>query len=265
MHPLLTIAVRAARRAGEIIARSLPRLESIEVTAKGRNDFVSEVDRNAEQAIIEIIHQYYPHHAILGEESGAQGEHDVRWVIDPLDGTTNFLHGVPHFAVSIACEQKGQAEVAVVYDVMRQELFTAVRGGGAQLDNHKIRVTKARGLEGCLIATGFPYRSTDAHLEAYIAMMRVMMQQTAGVRRPGAAALDLAYVAAGRVDGFWEIGLQPWDTAAGKLLVVEAGGLIGTLSGADYDNSGNIIAGTPRVYDAMVAAFAPLLPADLRG
>jgi myo-inositol-1(or 4)-monophosphatase len=264
MHPLLTIAVRAARRAGEIIARSLPRLDSIEIATKGRNDFVSEVDRNAEQAIIEIIHQYYPHHAILGEEGGAQGEHDIRWVIDPLDGTTNFLHGLPHFAVSIACEQKGQAEIAVVYDVMSQELFTAVRGGGAQLDSRKIRVSKARGLEGCLLATGFPYRSTDEHLEAYIATLRVMMQQTAGVRRPGAAALDLAYVAAGRVDGFWEIGLQPWDTAAGKLLVVEAGGRLGTLSGADYDNSGNIIAGTPRVYEAMVAAFAPLLPESLR-
>jgi len=264
MHPLLTIAVRAARRAGEIIARSLPRLESIEVASKGRNDFVSEVDRNAEQAIIETIHQYYPHHAILAEESGARGQHDVCWVVDPLDGTTNFLHGVPTFAVSIACEQQGQGEIAVVYDVMRQELFTAVRGGGAQMDNRRIRVSKARGLEGSLLATGFPYRSTDEHLEAYIAMLRVMMQQSAGVRRPGSAALDLAYVAAGRVDGFWEVGLQPWDTAAGKLLIVEAGGRIGTLSGGDYDNSGNIIAGTPRVYDAMVAAFAPLLPASLR-
>lgn len=264
MHPLLTIAVRAARRAGEIIARSLPRLEGIEVTAKGRNDFVSEVDRNAEQAIVEIIRQYYPHHAILAEEGGAQGQHDVCWVIDPLDGTTNFLHGLPTFAVSIACEQKGQAEVAVVFDVMRQELFTAVRGGGAQLDNHRIRVSKARGLEGSLIATGFPYRSTEEHLEAYLTMLRVMMQQTAGVRRPGSASLDLAYVAAGRVDGFWEIGLQPWDTAAGKLLIVEAGGRVGTLAGRDYDNTGNIIAGTPRVYDAMVAAFAPLLPESLR-
>ena len=264
MHPLLTIAVRAARRAGEIIARSLPRLESIAVTAKGRNDFVSEVDRHAEQAIVEIIRQYYPHHAILGEEGGAQGQHDVCWVIDPLDGTTNFLHGLPTFAVSIAVEQKGQSEVAVVYDVMRQELFTAVRGGGAQLDNHRIRVSKARGLEGSLLATGFPYRSTEEHLDAYMTMLRTMMLETAGVRRPGSASLDLAYVAAGRVDGFWEMGLQPWDTAAGKLLVVEAGGRIGTLSGGYYDNGGNIIAGTPRVFDAMVAAFDPLLPENLR-
>jgi len=264
MHPLLNIAVRAARRAGEIIARSLPRLDSIEVSTKGRNDYVSEVDKAAEAAIVDIIRQYYPHHAILAEEGGAQGEHDIRWVIDPLDGTTNFLHGLPTFAVSIACEQKGRAEIGVVYDVMRQELFTAVRGSGAQLDNRKIRVSKPRGLEGTLLATGFPYRSSDAHLEAYLSMLRVFMKQTAGIRRPGAAALDLAYVAAGRVDGFWELGLQPWDTAAGTLLVVEAGGRVGTLAGGDYEHGGNIIAAAPKVYEAMVAAIAPHLTDDLR-
>jgi myo-inositol-1(or 4)-monophosphatase len=264
MHPLLNIAVRAARRAGEIIARSIPRLESLEVTAKGRNDFVSEIDRESEAAIVEIIHQYYPHHAILAEEGGASGEHDIRWVIDPLDGTTNFLHGLPIFAVSIACEQKGVAEVGVVYDVMRQEVFTAARGAGAHLENHRMRVSKARSLEGALLATGFPYRASEEHTDAYMAMMRAFMKPTAGIRRPGAAALDLAYVAAGRVDGFWEIGLQPWDTAAGTLLVREAGGRVGTLSGADYENGGNLVAAAPKVYEAMLATIAPHLSDSLR-
>jgi myo-inositol-1(or 4)-monophosphatase len=264
MHPLLNIAVRAARRAGEIIARSIPRLESIEVTAKGRNDYVSEVDHAAEAAIIELIHKNYPDHAILAEESGAQGEHETRWVIDPLDGTTNFLHGFPTFAVSIACEHRGKGEVAVVYDVMRQELFTATRGGGAHLENFRMRVGRLRGLAGALIATGFPYRADDAHADAYIEMMRVIMKQTAGLRRPGAAALDLAYVAAGRVDGFWEMGLQPWDTAAGALLIQEAGGRIGTLSGGPYEGGGNVVAGSPKVYEALLEAIAPHIPADLR-
>jgi myo-inositol-1(or 4)-monophosphatase len=264
MHPLLNIAVRAARRAGEVIARSIPRLESLEVTSKGKNDFVSEVDRASEAAIVEIIRQYYPDHAILAEEGGASGEHETRWVIDPLDGTTNFLHGLPIFAVSIACEHRGKGEVAVVYDVMRQELFTASRGGGAHLENYRIRVSKQRGLEGALLATGFPYAASRDHSDAYIEMLRALMQDTAGIRRPGAAALDLAYVAAGRVDGFWEIGLKPWDTAAGALLIQEAGGRIATLAGGEYTGGPNLVAGTPRVYDAMLAAIAPHLTEELR-
>ena len=264
MHPLLTIAIRAARRAGEVIARSIPRLESIEVTAKGRNDYVSEVDHAAEREIIEIIHKHYPEHAILAEESGAQGDHEMCWVIDPLDGTTNFLHGFPHFAVSIACERRGVGEVAVVYDVMRQELFTAARGTGAQLDGRKIRVSKLRGLEGALVATGFPYRADADHADAYMEQFRVVMKRAAGVRRPGAAALDLAYVAAGRVDAFWEIGLQRWDTAAGALLIQEAGGRIGTLDGEPYKGGNNVAAGAPRVYTALLAAIAPHVPASLK-
>jgi len=263
--PLLNIAVRAARRAGEIIVRSLNRLESLAIATKGRNDFVTEVDRAAEQDIIATIRRHYPQHAFLAEESGRHGEHETLWIIDPLDGTTNFLHGFPVFAVSIACEIRGRLEHAVVYDPMRGELFTASRGAGAQLDNRRIRVSKARALEGSLIATGFPYRENTRYLDAYLAMLKAVTLNVSGVRRPGAAALDLAYVAAGRVDAFWEIGLSPWDTAAGTLLIQEAGGRIGTLSGADYRQEGHIVAGTPKVYSALLEILAPYVPPDLRG
>ncbi len=263
-HALLNIAVRAARRAGEVIVRGLNNLESLTVTSKGRNDFVSEIDRAAEAEIVAIIHRHYPEHAILAEEGGAHGEHDTRWIIDPLDGTTNFLHGFPVFAVSIACEHRGRLEHAVVYDPMRQELFTASRGGGAHLDNRRIRVSKQRTLEGALIGTGFPFRANDRYLDSYFAMLKAATQRTAGIRRPGAAALDLAYVAAGRIDGFWEIGLAPWDTAAGTLLVQEAGGHIGTLTGQEYRQGGNVITGTPKVYAALIELFAPFVPEELR-
>ncbi len=264
MHALLNIAVRAARRAGEVIVRSLNSLEALTITSKGRNDFVSEVDRAAEAEIIAIIRRHYPDHAVLAEESGASGEHETLWIIDPLDGTTNFLHGFPVFAVSIACQQRGRLEHAVVYDPMRQELFTASRGGGAHLDNRRIRVSKQRTLEGSLIGTGFPFRSDARYVDAYFAMLKAATQNTAGIRRPGAAALDLAYVAAGRIDGFWEFGLSPWDTAAGTLLVQEAGGHIGTLTGAEYRQGGNVIAGTPKVYTALLELFAPFVPEELR-
>jgi myo-inositol-1(or 4)-monophosphatase len=264
VHPLLNIAIRAARRAGEVIIRSLNRLESLTVTSKGRNDFVSEVDRNAEQEIIGIIRHHYPDHAVLAEESGRSGENDTVWIIDPLDGTTNFLHGFPTFAVSIACEQKGRLEHAVVYDPISQELFTATRGSGAHLDNRRMRVSKQRTLEGALISTGFPFRANTQYIDAYLQMLKAAMQSTAGVRRPGAAALDLAYVAAGRVDGFWELGLSPWDTAAGTLLIQEAGGRIGTLTGAEYAQGGDVIAGTPKVYAALLELFAPHVPEALR-
>ena len=264
MQPLLNIAVRAARRAGEVIVRSLNRLESLTVSSKGRNDFVTEVDRAAEQEIIATIRRHYPQHAFLAEESGASGDHDTRWIIDPLDGTTNFLHGFPVFAVSIACQVKGRLEHAVVYDPMRQELFTASRGAGAHLDNHRMRVSKARTLEGALIATGFPYRANIRYLDAYLGMFRAVTEQAAGVRRPGAAVLDLAYVAVGRVDAFWEIGLSPWDTAAGTLLIQEAGGCIGIFTGEEYRQEGHIVAGTPKVYAALLETIAPHIPADLR-
>jgi myo-inositol-1(or 4)-monophosphatase len=264
VHALLNIAVKAARRAGEVIVRNLNRLESLTVTSKGRNDFVSEVDTQAEAEIIAIIRKHYPNHAFLAEESGATGDNDTVWIIDPLDGTTNFLHEFPVFAVSIACQHKGRLEHAVVYDPMRQEIFSASRGGGAHLDNRRIRVSKQRGLEGSLVATGFPYRANTRYIDAYLAMLKVAMESTAGVRRPGAAALDLAYVAAGRVDAFWEIGLSPWDTAAGTLLIQEAGGRIGTLGGAEYRQEGNVLAGTPKVYAALLEAFAPHVPAEMR-
>jgi myo-inositol-1(or 4)-monophosphatase len=264
MHALLNIAVRAARRAGEIIVRSLVRVEGLQVTAKGRNDFVSEVDRAAEREIIDTIRHSYPQHAFFAEESGKSGENDTVWIIDPLDGTTNFLHGFPTFAVSIACQHKGRLEHAVVYDPMRQELFTTSRGTGAQVDGKRMRVSQRRTLEGALIATGFPYRANAKYIDDYLAMLKTVMQQTAGIRRPGSAALDLAYVAAGRVDGFWEIGLEPWDTAAGALLIQEAGGRIGTLTGNDFNLSGNVIAGNPRVYVALVAALRPHVPPSLQ-
>jgi myo-inositol-1(or 4)-monophosphatase len=263
MQPLLNIAVRAARRAGDIIVRAIPRIDSVEITSKGRNDFVTEVDRASEQDIIATIRRNYPDHAFLAEESGATGDNEVVWIIDPLDGTTNFMHGNPVFAVSIACQIRGRLEHAVVFDPMRQELFTASRGDGAQVDGRKMRVSKQITLENSLIATGFPYRSDSPWLDEYLAMLKVVMMQAGGVRRPGAAALDLAYVAAGRVDGFWEMGLKAWDTAAGTLLITEAGGRVGTLTGDDYKQGGHIIAGTPRVYLALVAALAPLAPKDL--
>src|SRR3984957_10686066 len=201
MHPLLNIAVRAARRAGEVIVRSLGRLESLEVTSKGRNDYVSEIDRTAERDIIDIIHKHYPDHAILAEESGSSGDNETVWIIDPLDGTTNFLHGFPVFAVSIAVQQRGKLEIGVIYDPMRQEIFTATRGGGAHLENHRMRVSKQRGLEGALLSTGFPYRADEPYADNYFAMFRTLTTLTAGIRRPGSASLDLAYVAAGRADG----------------------------------------------------------------
>jgi len=264
VHALLNIAVRAARRAGELIVRSLNRVDSSQITAKGRNDFVSEVDRAAEREIIATVRRAYPSHAFLAEESGASGESDTVWIIDPLDGTTNFLHGFPVFAVSIACQHKGRLEHAVVYDPMRGELFTASRGAGAHLDNRRIRVSRQRTLEGALVSTGFPYRANTRYLEPYLAMLRAVSLNVAGVRRPGAAALDLAYVAAGRVDAFWEIGLSAWDTAAGTLIIQEAGGRIGTLTGGEYRQGGNVLCGTPKVYAALIELLAPHIPPELR-
>jgi myo-inositol-1(or 4)-monophosphatase len=263
MQPLMNIAVRAARRAGEVIVRGLNRGANLEIRSKSRNDFVTEVDRMAEQEIIATIRRAHPDHAFLAEESGRAGESEFVWIIDPLDGTTNFLHGFPQFCVSIALERRGRLEQAVVYDPLRQELFTASRGDGAQLDDRRIRVSRATTLEGSLVATGFPYRSNVKYIDAYLGMLKTVMMCTAGIRRPGSAALDLAYVAAGRVDAFWEIGLAPWDTAAGILLITEAGGLVGTLRGNEYRQAGNIVAGNPRVYAQLVEALAPCMPDDL--
>jgi len=263
MQPLLNIAMRAARRAGDIIVKSLSRLDSLKVDSKGRNDFVTDIDRKAEADIIATIRRSHPQHAILAEESGRSGNDEFVWIIDPLDGTTNFLHGFPTFAVSIAVEQKGRLQHAVVYDPMRQEFFTASRGDGAQLEGKKMRVSTQRTLEGSLIGTGFPFRE-GANLDAYLAILKVIMSTAAGVRRPGAASLDLAYVAAGRTDGFWEFGLKPWDTAAGTLLIQEAGGRVGTPAGAEYALGPNIVAGNPKIYQALLEAIGPLTPASLR-
>jgi myo-inositol-1(or 4)-monophosphatase len=263
MQPLLNIAMRAARRAGDLIVKSLSRLDSLKIDSKGRNDFVTDIDRKAEADIIATIHRSYPQHAILAEESGRSGEGEFVWIIDPLDGTTNFLHGFPTFAVSIALQHKGRLEHGVVYDPMRQEFFTASRGDGAQLEGKKIRVSSQRTLEGSLIGTGFPFRA-GAHIDEYLAMLKIVMSTAAGIRRPGAAALDLAYVAAGRIDGFWEFGLSPWDTAAGTLLIQEAGGRVGTPTGSEYTLGSNIVAGNPKVYQALLDVIGPLTPEPLR-
>jgi myo-inositol-1(or 4)-monophosphatase len=265
MHALLNIAVSAARKAGSFISRALERVDTLQVDSKGYNDFVSEVDRRAEQEIIQIIHKAYPHHAILAEESGEHGDNDSVWIIDPLDGTTNFLHGFPQFAVSIALQHNGRLEVAVVYDPLRDELFTAVRGSGTQLNGRRLRVSKAKGLDGTLIGTGFPFKD-QTHIDAYLGMFKSLLPRTAGIRRAGSAALDLAYVAAGRLDGFWEIGLKPWDMAAGILLIQEAGGIIGDLrGGSDFFTSGNVVTGNSRVFEGLVAAIQPYVTPALQG
>ncbi len=264
MHPYLNTAVKAARRAGDIIVRGLARFEGMETATKGLNDFVTNIDLAAESAIIETLRDAYPHHAFLAEESGASGTGDITWIIDPLDGTTNFMHGFPTFAVSIACQMAGRMEHAVIYDPMRQEIFSASRGSGAYLENKRLRVSRQRTLDGALIGTGFPYRENLQLLDPYMAMMKAVMQRAAGLRRPGSAALDLAYVAAGRTDGFWEIGLKPWDTAAGTLLIREAGGLVGTLDGGEYRQNGNIVAGNPRVFNELLEILAPFLTDELR-
>lgn len=264
MHPMLTTAVKAARRAGSIINRASQNLDLLTVKYKSYNDLVSEVDQAAEQAAIEILQDAYPAHAILAEESGGRGDSEYQWVIDPLDGTTNFLHGFPQYAVSIALLHKGTLSQAVIYDPTRNELFTATRGGGAFLNDRRIRVSKRIQLKDSLLGTGFPFRDFT-HFDAYLGMFRDLAQKTAGIRRPGSAALDLAYVAAGRYDGFWEIGLNIWDIAAGCLLIKEAGGLVGDFEGNDtYLESGNIVAGNPKVFGQLLQAIAPHLGAQLR-
>lgn len=264
MHPMLNLAVKAARRAGNIITRASENIDIIKVTRKAHSDYVSEVDRSAEQAIIQVLRDVYPDHSILAEESGGQGTSDYQWIIDPLDGTTNFLHGLPQYAVSIALSHKGIVTHAVVYDPSRNELFTASRGRGAYLNDRRIRVSKRDKLAECLIGTGFPFREL-ANMDAYLAMFRDIMPRTAGIRRPGSAALDLAYTAAGRYDGFWELGLSPWDVAAGCLLVTEAGGLVGDLQGEDrYMQSGHVVAGNPKVFGQLLQVIAPHLTPSLK-
>lgn len=267
MHPTLTIAVKAARRAASVINRASTQLDLLTVQTKSQNDFVTEVDRAAENAIIEVLRDAYPEHGILAEESGESresGDSEYRWIIDPLDGTTNFIHGFPQYAVSIALARNNVLEQAVVYDPTRNELFTASKGRGAFLNDRRIRVSKRTRLNEALIGTGFPYREFD-HVDAYLAMFKDLTQKSAGIRRPGAAALDLAYVACGRLDGFWEIGLQPWDMAAGVLMIQEAGGLVSDLAGeGTFLDTGNIVAGTPKVFGQLLQVIQPHRTATIR-
>ena len=261
MHALLNVAVMAARRAGSTLIRKMVNLEKLKVEQKGHNDYVSDADLAAEKAVIHCILKHYPEHAILAEESGVQGESDTVWIIDPLDGTTNYLHGFPVFAVSIGVQIKGRMEHAVVYDPLRQELFTATRGQGAHLEGRRIRVSGQKQLERALVGTGFPFRQADKEIDPYLKMLGKVVRNTSGVRRPGAAALDLAYVAAGRLDAFWETGLAPWDLAAGSLLIREAGGIISGIDGSEnFLDTGHVLTGTPKIY----AAIAKLCASEIK-
>jgi len=262
MHPMLNTAIKAARLAGSIINRGTRDLDALAVSKKRPNDFVTEIDQAAEDAIIGTLSKAYPGHAILAEESGASAAGDgseYRWVIDPLDGTTNFIHGFPQYCVSIALMHKGRVTQAVIFDPTRNELFTATRGAGAYLNDRRIRVSRRVQLADSLVGTGFPFRNL-AHLDRYVAMFKDVTRNCAGIRRAGSAALDLAYVACGRLDAFWEIGLAPWDMAAGSLLITEAGGLIGDLRGEPgYLDSGEVVGGNPRVFGQMMQILAPHL------
>lgn len=265
MQPIVNIALRAAREAGEMIRRAAEEVDRFDVEAKGTNDFVTKVDLASEQIIIRAIQKSYPKHSIYAEESGfieGEGEDkEFTWIIDPLDGTTNFIHGIPHFAISIGVKHKNQIQHAVVLDPIKQEEFTASRGGGAQLNGRRIRVSQRKSLDGALLGTGFPFRQDQEKIfDPYLETVRAFMGPTAGIRRAGAAALDLAYVAAGRLDGFWEIGLQEWDLAAGSLLVQEAGGLISDLKGGhDFLKTGDVVCAPPKVFKQMLQTIKPKL------
>ena len=267
MHPTFTIAKRAALSAGKILLRNFERLDRLTINTKHYNDFVSEADIEAEQEIINTLRRIYPNHSILAEESGTLigADADYQWIIDPLDGTTNFVHGLPHFAVSIAFREKGRLETGIVYDPIRQELFTAVRGSGAQLNDRRMRVRTVVSLDAALLGTGFPIRYPP-HIPAYLNMFGSLFTQCCELRRAGSAALDLAYVAAGRLDGFWEIGLNAWDMAAGALLIQEAGGLVGDFGGGhEFLKTGNIVAGNPKIFKALLQNIQPhLTPALAR-
>ena len=261
---MLNTAVKAARRAGKVILRNLAQVDRLAVETKGRNDFVSEVDRFAEAEIISVIRSAYPSHGILAEESGHQTGDEYLWIIDPLDGTTNYLHGYPQFAVSIGLYHQDRATQAVVFDPLRDELFTASRGAGAQLNDRRLRVSDVARMESALLGTGFPYKSME-HLDAWIASFRTLLPVCSGVRRAGSAALDLAHVACGRLDGFWEIGLNSWDIAAGCLLIEEAGGRVSDFAGGQgFLDSGNVVTGNPKIYTEMLRLLQASLPPPLQ-
>lgn len=255
MHPLVNIATKAARRAGTMIYHSIDNMDKVKVEEKSPNDFVSNIDKRAERMIIETIQEAYPEHGIIAEESGVQpatGDDDTTWVIDPLDGTTNYLYGIPQFCVSIAVIQGGRIQHGVVYDPVKNELFSASRGQGAVLNDSRIRVNATKSLKGSLIGTGTPYRVTD-NIDAYMALLKDLMTQCRDIRRPGSAALDLCYVACGRFDGFFEFGLSSWDMAAGALIIEEAGGIVDDLSGKQkYLETGDIVTATPKMFRELV-------------
>jgi len=256
MEPMLNVALLAARKAGEQIERAFEHVDQIEIEEKGRNDFVSKVDRNAEKEVIYHLKKAYPDHKFLGEEGGSSGPEDAEyeWIIDPLDGTTNFLHGIPHFAVSVACLKNGRLEHAVIVDPIKREEFTASRGRGATLNGRRIRTTARKSFDGALIGTGVPFNGFALdHIDAFADCMKEIASKTAGIRRPGSAALDLAYVAAGRFDGFWEMNLKSWDIAAGVLLIQEAGGMISDFKGGNtFLDSGNIVCSTPKIFKPLL-------------
>ncbi|MEZ5593209.1 MAG: inositol monophosphatase family protein [Gammaproteobacteria bacterium] len=259
MHPSITIAKQAALDAGKLMLRYFENLDKIEIQTKRPNDLVSEVDIRAEQIIIQTLRKFNPDYAILGEESGhlEGARDDHQWIIDPLDGTTNYLHGIPHFCVSIALRQQGKLEAGVIYDPIRQEMFTASRGQGAQLNDRRIRVSSRGGLDGALYSTGLPPWKTNSH-QVFFKVLSALTEHSAMMRRSGSAALDLAYVAAGRLDGFWEMNLNAWDIAAGALLIQEAGGLVGDFKGShDFMDNGNIVAANPKVFKGMLQIIKP--------
>jgi myo-inositol-1(or 4)-monophosphatase len=253
MQPMLNIAIRAAHRAGDFIIRKINKIPDLKVEVKARNDYVSEVDREAESLIIEELLKAYPGHGILAEESGViEASDEYRWIIDPLDGTTNYLHGFPHYAVSIACEHRGRLAHGVIYDPFKQELFAASRGDGATLNNRRIRVNNLKSIKGALIATGFPFKNPD-QLDEFLKLFNAFFSSVSDIRRAGSAALDMAYVAAGRLDGYWESGLHAWDLAAGALIVREAGGLVTDYSGdGHFLENGQIVVGNPRIIADML-------------
>ena len=267
MHPMLNIAVKAARKAGTVINRASRNLDTLAVREKAANDYVSEVDKEAEQTIIRTLLEAYPKHSILAEESGTTNtaaQSDYQWIIDPLDGTTNFVHGFPQYAVAIALSHKGVITQAVVYDPCNNDLFTATKGVGAYLNDARLRVGKRGQLKGSLVGTSFPFKEHH-HLDAYLGMQRDIMQTAGGIRRAGSAVLDLAYVAASRLDAVWAMGLAPWDLAAGTLLITEAGGTVTDLQGKDqYMQSGNIVAGNIKVLSDLLKCLGPHLTPALR-
>ncbi len=259
MHPLLNIAFNAARQAGEIIVRQFENVDRLVPTAKSKHDYFCEVDIKAEQAIINTILKAYPQHGIMAEESGIQNpDAETVWIIDPLDGTGNYLHGFPFFSVSIAIKIKDRIEHGLVFDPLRHECFMASRGHGARLNDRRIRVSKQTQLSDALLGTGFSLRN-EALAQRYFPTFETLFKQCAGIRRTGSAALDLAYVASGRLDGFWEFGLKPWDIAAGALLILESGGMISDVQGGEeYLMSGDIIAATPKVFKSLLQAIVPV-------